>query len=108
MTTPSPLPTVTVDTSVVVESVTETSVTLQVQLTGLATEPIISIFVEIFNERMELVTLSNRTGGFLRGGMVEVTVTGLNTGTQYRAVAYGVNAGGVGPKSDPMTFNTGE
>ncbi len=88
-------------------SVTETYIILQVTLSEIATEPIEYIVVEI-RDSTQLVAMSNRTGAFSRGEVVEVTVGGLSPGTQYTAVAYGVNAGGAGEQSSLFTFNTGE
>ena len=88
-------------------SVTETSIILQVTLSGTATEPIESIVAEV-HDSTQLVAMTNRTGAFSRGEVVEVTVGGLSPGTQYTAVAYGVNAGGAGEQSSPFTFSTGE
>ncbi|XP_064399728.1 uncharacterized protein LOC135346131 isoform X2 [Halichondria panicea] len=86
-------------------SVTETSIILQVTLSGTATEPIESIVAEV-HDSTQLVAMTNRTGAFSRGEVVEVTVGGLSPGTQYTAVAYGVNAGGAGEQSSPFTFST--
>ncbi len=87
-------------------SVSETSIILQVTLSGIATEPIESIVVEI-RDNTQVAAMTNRTGAFSRGEVVEVTVGGLSPGTQYTAVAYGVNAGGTGEQSRPLTFSTG-
>ncbi|XP_064399642.1 neural cell adhesion molecule L1.1-like isoform X2 [Halichondria panicea] len=86
-------------------SVTETSIILQVTLSGIATEPIEYIVAEVHNST-QLVAMTNLTGAFSRGEVVEVTVGGLSPGTQYTAVAYGVNAGGAGDQSSPFTFST--
>lgn len=88
--------------------ITETSVMVQVQLAGFATEPISSVTVEVFNSRMELVSVSNQTGPFARGGLIDVTVNGLSASTHYSVVAYGVNAGGPGQRSEQVSFNTRE
>ncbi|XP_064392936.1 uncharacterized protein LOC135340213 [Halichondria panicea] len=88
-------------------SITETYIILQVTLSEIATEPIEYIVVEI-RDSTQLVAMSNRTGAFSRGEVVEVTVGGLSPGTQYTAVAYGVNAGGAGEQSSLFTFNTAD
>ena len=36
-----------------------------------------------------------------------MSVDGLAPGTQYNVAVYGVNAGGRGPSSDPLSVNTG-
>ncbi len=77
------------------------------QLSGITTEPIESIVAEV-HDSTQLAAMTNRTGAFSRGGVVEVTVGRLSPGTQYTAVAYGVNAGGAGEQSSPFTFSTGE
>ncbi len=65
------------------------------QLSGITTEPIEYIVAEI-RDSTQLVAMTNRTGAFSQGEVVEVTVGGLSLGTQYTAVAYGVNTGGAG------------
>ncbi len=57
------------------------------QLSGITTEPIESIVAEV-HDSTQLVAMTNRTGAFSRGEVVEVTVGGLSLGTQYTAVAY--------------------
>ena len=52
--------------------------------------------------------MTNLSGAFSRGEVVEVNVGRLSPGTQYTAVAHGVNAGSAGEQSSPFTFSTGE
>ena len=85
-------------------NVTTNSFTLRARLSTIGTSPITAAHFVITGPSRAIIR--NVTENLYIGGLVEVDVEGLSTGTSYSVVAYATNSAGRGQSSMKKSFST--
>ena len=91
-------------TSVTLVSSLPNSLEVKVQLSPDGSFPILEI---VFNITSHKETRTHKTRWYQPGETVQLSLSGLEAGTEYRMIVYEVNYAGNGPESAEVVFSTG-